>query len=79
MMRLRIVNSAKNEEDQLPHGTKVLKELVMPWDNTDRIVYAYSYFTSVPDAKEFWKHGIGFIGIINIATLKFPMVYLFNI
>ena len=36
MMRIRIVKSAKNEEDQkddrdnLPHGTKVLKELVMP-------------------------------------------------
>ena len=38
MMRLRIVNSAKNEEDQLPHGTKVLKELVMTWANTDRII-----------------------------------------
>ena len=37
MMRLRIVKYAKNEEDQkddrenLPYGTKVLKELVMPW------------------------------------------------
>ena len=44
MMRLRIVKFVKNEEDQqddrdnLPHGTKLLKELVMPWANTDRIV-----------------------------------------
>ena len=36
MMRLRIVKSVKNEEEQqddrdnLPHGTKVLKEIVMP-------------------------------------------------
>ena len=46
MIRLRIVKYAKNEEDQqddrenLPHGTKVMKELVMPWDNTDMIVCA---------------------------------------
>ena len=44
MMRLRIVKSARNEEEQeddednLPHGKKMLKELVMPWDNTDWIV-----------------------------------------
>ena len=56
-MRLRIVKSAKNEEEQkddednLPHGTKVLKELVMPWANTDRIVCADSYFASVPAAE----------------------------
>ena len=36
IMQLRIVKSAKNEEEQkydrenLPHGTRVLKELVMP-------------------------------------------------
>ena len=48
MMRLRIVKSAKNEEehqddeDNILHGTKVLKELVMPWANTDRIVCADS-------------------------------------
>ena len=57
MMWLRIVNSAKNEEDQqddrdnLPHGTKVLKELLMQWANTDRIVCADSYFASVPAAE----------------------------
>ena len=39
MMWLRIVKSAKNEEEQkddrenVPHGAKALKELVMPWDN----------------------------------------------
>ena len=43
MMRLRIVKSAKNEKEQqydeenIPHGTKVLKELVIPWYKTDRI------------------------------------------
>ena len=44
MMRLRILKSAKNEEDKqdykynLPHGTIVLKELGIPWADTDRIV-----------------------------------------
>ena len=47
-MRLRIVRSARNEkeqednEDNLTYGTKVMEELVMPWDNTDRIVCADS-------------------------------------
>ena len=84
-MRIRSLKSAKNEEDwqddrdNLPHGTKVLKELVMPWANTDRIVCADSYFASVPDAKEFWKHGLRFIGLIKTETRKFPMAYLSNI
>ena len=49
-----IVKSARNEAEQvygeynLPHNKKVLKELVMPWDNTNSIVCADSYFASVP-------------------------------
>ena len=57
MMRLGVVNSSNNEEEQqydrdnLPHGTKVPKELVIPWANTDRIVCVNSYFASVPAAE----------------------------
>ena len=57
LMQLKIVKSAGNEEEReddevnLPHGTKFLKGLVMPWDNTDRIVCADSYFASVPAAE----------------------------
>ena len=82
MMRLRIVKSAKNKEEQqddrdnLPHGTKVLREIVMPWANMDRIVCADSYFASVPAAEGFWKHGLRFIGVIKTATRQFTMVYL---
>ena len=85
LMHIRIVKSAKNEEEQqddrdnLPNGKKVLKELVIPWDNTDRIVCADSYFVSVPAAEEFWKHGLRFIGIIKTATPESPMAYLSNI
>ena len=45
MMRLRMVKSARNEtehkydEENLSHGTKVLKELMPPWANTYRIVW----------------------------------------
>ena len=84
-MRFRIVKSVKNEEDQkydrdnLPRITKLMKELVMPWADTDRVVCADSYFTSVPDDEELWKHGLRFIGVIKIATRKFPMTYLSNI
>ena len=51
------MNSAKNEEEQqddeenLPHGTKLLKELVIPWAKMDRILCADSYFSSVPAAE----------------------------
>ena len=85
MMRLRIVKSAKNEEEHKddknnpPHGTKVLKELVMSWANTDRIVCADSYFASVTASGELWKHGLRFIGVIKTATRKVPIVYLSNI
>ena len=57
MMRLRIVKSARNEaeheydEENLPHGTKFLKELVLSWDNMDKIIWAESYFASVPAAE----------------------------
>ena len=57
MMQLRIVKSENNEEEQqddrdnLPHGTKVLKEILMPWANTDRIICADSYFAAVPSAE----------------------------
>ena len=85
MMRIRIVKSARNEkyqendEDNLNNGTKVLKELVMPWANTHRIVCAYLYFASVTAVEELWKHGICFIGVIKTATRQFPMAYLSNI
>ena len=85
MMQLGIVNYAKNEEDKqddrdnLPHCTKVLKELVISWANTDRIVCADSYIASVPAAEEFWKHGLHFIGVITTAMWNYMMAYRSNI
>ena len=57
MIWLSIFKSKSNEEEQeddednLPHGTKVLNELVMPWANKYRIICTDSYFTSVPAAE----------------------------
>ena len=56
-MQLIILKYTKNEEekqddiDNLPHGKKLLNELVMPWANTNRIVCEDSYFASVSDAE----------------------------
>ena len=63
-MLLRIVNYKINEvdqeddEDNLPHGAKVLKEILLPWDNMDRIVCKDSYFALVSSSEELWKHGL---------------------
>ena len=85
MIQLRIVKSASNEEDQedyedsIPHGTQVLKEILLSWSNTDRVFRLDSHFSSVPAAEELCKHGLRFIGVIKTATRKFPMVYLSNL
>ena len=51
----------------------------MPWANTDRIVCADSYVSSVSSTEEFWEHGLRFIGIIKTEMRKFLMKYLSNI
>ena len=57
MMHIGVLNSERNEEEQeydedsLPHGTKVLKKLVVSWANTERIVCSDSYFASVTAAE----------------------------
>ena len=65
MLRLKIVKSAAAEQEAAPlanhgsllHGTLVLKELVMPWAMTDRIVCADSFFASVGAAVELKRLG----------------------
>ena len=62
IMRLVCFKSTSHEVDQegyeenIAHSTKLLKELVLPWENTDRentdsIILADSYFASVPAAE----------------------------
>ena len=82
MLRLRMVKSKKEEDrlDELPHdinhGTAVLKELVGPWAESGRIVIADSYFASVEAARELFKIGLRFIGVVKTATKRFPMATL---
>ena len=84
MLRLKIVTTAaeaaannQHEENEngevLLHGIQVLKDLVMPWANTDRIVCADSYFASVGAALELKRIGLRFIGVVKTATRRYPM------
>ena len=85
MICISIVKSANNEadqeddEDNIPYSKKLLKELVLPWDNMEHIICADTYFASVPDAKEFCKNGLCFIFVFKIETRQFPISHLFNI
>ena len=58
---------------------KLLEDLVIQWDNTDRIICTDSYFTSVPAAEKLWKHRLRFIGVIKTEMRKFLMAYPSNI
>ena len=83
MLRLKLVKTAEAEdhnvqedESSIPHGAKILRELVQPWVNTERIVCADSYFASVKAARLMLQLGFRFIGVVKTATKQFPMVYL---
>jgi len=82
MLQLRVVKDpadepelapTPNESPDLPHGGRVLRELVSPWYNTGRIICADSYFASVATAKEMTRVGLKFIGVVKTATKHFPM------
>jgi Transposase IS4 len=86
MLRLRLVKTAEEESthihegaDGLLHGTKILKFLILPWQFSDRMVCADSYFASVGAAEELRRMRMRFIGVVKTATKKFPMSYLSNI
>ena len=58
ILQLKIVNYIETKDlhlvegpDELPHGTSVLKYLVLPWAQTGRGVCADSYFVSVTTAQ----------------------------
>ena len=83
MLRLRLVTTSEEshirdavgyevEETRLLHGTQVLKVLVLPWANSDRVVCAESYFASVGAAEELKRIGLRFIGVVKTATRRYP-------
>jgi len=85
MIRLKIVKSkaCHSREDptdeDINHGTTVAKELSKPYANSDHIIVGDSYFASVQCAKELWKIGLRFIGVVKTATRQFPMDHLSSI
>ena len=66
----------QNNESSLLHGTQVLKTVVSPWFGSNRIVCADSYFASVGAAKELYRNGLRFIGVVKTATRGFPKIFL---
>lgn len=81
MLQLHLVKSAKSvtrlaEDPTINHGTYVLKKLISPWANTQRCVFADSYFASVQTAQELFKMGMRFTGVVKTATRGFPYAHL---
>ena len=83
MLRLKIVNHIETKDqhiidgpDKLPHGTSVLKYLVLPWALTNRGACADLYCASVTTAETWMGLGVRFIEVVKSATRKFPIKYL---
>ena len=86
MIRLKVVKTAEEEnasavtdDDGNNHGTNVLKFLVELWVRMDCCVCADSYFASLNAVTVMRTMGLRFIGVVKMATKKFPMSYLSNL
>jgi len=80
MLRLSVVTTAEHrqedatgEEDDLPHGTAVLKKLIAPWAGTKRVVCADSYFAIVTATQQLLSMGLRFIGVVKTGTNGLPI------
>ena len=60
-------------EEGLLHGAKVMRDLVMPWMHTDRIVCGDSYLASVPVAYMMIPYDMRFVGVVKSATQQYSM------
>jgi hypothetical protein len=80
MLRLRIHKSKAVDsldlDPMLGHGTAVLRDLVLPWSETGRVVAANSFFASVEAAQVLFRIGLRFVGVVKTATKRFPMAAL---
>jgi hypothetical protein len=79
MLHLKLVEGMDLTETSLLHRTKVLKHVVLPWFGSNRTVSADSYFALVGAAKELYRNGLRFIGVVKTATKGFPKKYLINV
>ena len=83
MIQLKVVKTAteqatieiQGEDNNLLHGTKVLKELVQHWAYTDLLVCATSFFASLMAVEELHWLQFRLIGVAKTATRCFPKLY----
>jgi hypothetical protein len=80
MIRMRVRKTKATDsldlDPETNHGTGVLRDLVIPWAHTSRVVVADSFFASVEAAQVLFRLGIRFIGVVKTATKRFPMAAL---
>jgi hypothetical protein len=80
MLRLRVRKSKAVDsvdlDEEMNHGTGVLRDLVLPWAQTGRVVAADSFFASVEAAQVLFKLGLRFAGVVKTASRRFPMAAL---
>ena len=76
IVKANIDDCEDQTEQSLRHGTNILCRLVQPWNGSERVVCADSYFSSVTTAGELSRRGLKFIGIVKGATRKYPISFL---
>ena len=64
-----------NVENGVTHGAAVLMAIVLPWENTHRIVCADIYFAIVTSAELLYLNGLNYIGVIKTVIMKYPMAH----
>jgi hypothetical protein len=88
MIQLKLVTTAveqaavdrenNQQTEGVLHGVKIMKELLLPWANSGRLICADSYYASTRAAIELYEMGLRFIGIVKQATRGYPMSTLSN-
>ena len=87
MMQLKLAKTSSEEDlhsneehDGLLHGTKVMINLLQPWENKKRrVVSADRYFDSLQACDDLKKRGLRFIGVVKTANRGFCTEKLFEI
>jgi Transposase IS4 len=67
----RSTTAEQIELQRLQHGTKILLSLVKPWQHSQRLVAADSFFASVHTAETMMHIGLRFIGVVKSATRRY--------
>lgn len=80
MMRLHVVTMAQQQrahavegDEDIVHGTAVLKVLVAPWAASRRVVCADSYFESFKAALQLRQMGLGLVAVVKTTTRAYPI------